>query len=263
MNKLFNILLSVVFLLALAPWSEAQSTDEIPKLKEIKGEKLLEELTPLQHKKGLWGYADSKGKFAIKPVFTQACPYEGQLARINVNGKWGTIGRNGMYIIRPLYDSIAVYSSDSLAIAVWDGKAGLIDDKGKRIQKPKYDAIEYAMYGYKSRTGDKYGTINNLGGVMFDPQFDDIVMLDKQRGLEQVYMDGKWGILKDGREVLTLGFDQKISFLQNGPDTYTPYPDRGCTQTTLSHIPLYASYLMYYPLRCSFWERLYPQVTLA
>ena len=39
MNKLFNILLSVVFLLALAPWSEAQSTDEIPKLKEIKGEK--------------------------------------------------------------------------------------------------------------------------------------------------------------------------------------------------------------------------------
>lgn len=224
MNKLFNILLSVVFLLALAPWSEAQSTDEMPKLKEIKGEKLLEELTPLQHKKGLWGYADSKGKFAIKPVFTQACPYEGQLARINVNGKWGTIGRNGMYIIRPLYDSIAVYSSDSLAIAVWDGKAGLIDDKGKRIQKPKYDAIEYAMYGYKSRTGDKYGTINNLGGVMFDPQFDDIVMLDKQRGLEQVYMDGKWGILKDGREVLTLGFDQKITLFQNGttgkPDLY-------------------------------------------
>ena len=224
MNKLLNILVSFAVFLISLPQLVAQNTDEAPKLREIKGKKLLEELTPLQHKNGLWGYANAEAKFTIKAVFDQACPYEGQLARISVNGKWGTIGRNGMYIVEPLYDSIAVYSADSLAIAVWDGKAGLIDAKGKRVQRLQYDAIDYAMYGYRSKLEGKYGTIDNQGKTILEPQFDDIVLLDKQRGLEQVCMEGKWGILKDGLEVLTLGFDHRITFLQNGssgkPDLY-------------------------------------------
>ena len=224
MNKLLNILLSFALLTVLAITMDAQTSDDVPRLRELKGKKLLEEITPLQHKNGLWGYANAEGKFTIKPVFTQACEYEGQLARVKVDDKWGTISRNGLYIVSPTYDSIAVYSSDSLAIAFWKGKAGLLDAKGKRIQKIGYASIEYAMYGYRSKIGDKFGTINNLGETILEPQFDDIVLLDKQRGLEQVCLEGKWGILKDGLELLTHGFDQRISFLQNGaagkPDLY-------------------------------------------
>ena len=74
---------------------DAQDTDA-PKLKELKGKKLLEQITPLQHKKGLWGYANGEKKYVIKPVFTEACPFEGELARVNVEGKWGTISSLGV-----------------------------------------------------------------------------------------------------------------------------------------------------------------------
>lgn len=202
----------------------AQNIDDFPKLREIKGKKLGLEVSPLQHKRGLWGYADHEGKFVIKPVFNEACSFEGDLARINVQGLWGTIGSNGLYVVLPQYDRIDPYSADSLAIAVRQEKFGLINAKGKRIQKLTYDLIDYADYGYRAMVDGKFGTIDPNGAVILDPRFDEMEMLDRSRGLEQVYMNGKWGVLKDGKDLLTLAFDEKIRFLQTGlegqPDIY-------------------------------------------
>lgn len=201
-----------------------QNVDDMPKMKEIKGKKLLEEITPRQHKNGLWGYANQEGKFTIKPVFTSACPYEGKIARVEVEGKWGTISNIGLYVVTPLYDKIEEYSADSLAVVSLQGKQGLISAQGWRVQKVAYDTLIYVDYGYISKVDDKYGTIDKRGETILEPQFLDIAMLDRQRGLEQVLKDGKWGILKNGREMSNLKFDEKISFLQSGsagyPDLY-------------------------------------------
>lgn len=196
----------------------AQAVEDLPKLREVKGKKLLKELQPLQHKHGMWGYADVEGKFVIKPVFAEACPFEGDLARVKVEDKWGTIGSNGLFIVNPTYELIDPYSADSLAVVRFNGKYGLIDDAGGIVQNFLLDTLEYADYGYRFRLENKIGTIDTLGVTILTPRFDDVVMLDRERGLEQVYMNGKWGILRNGKELLTLTFDETLEFLQKGPE---------------------------------------------
>ena len=223
-----NISLRIIFvssiLLALTVNLNAQVVDA-PKLKEIKGKKLLEQVTPLKHKKGLWGYANDEGKYVIKPVFTEACPFEGNLARVNVDGKWGTISSNGLFIVEPIYESIAEYSADSLAVVSLFSKYGLINAKGQHVQTNCYEEIQYADYGYRGIQNGKYNTIDSKGAEILPPQFDDMVMLDRRRGLEQVLKDGQWGVLQNGRDILADGFDDKLVLLQSGaagqPDLYT------------------------------------------
>lgn len=223
MNNLLRLILTAAVLFCMTARVNAQEL-EAPKLKELKGKKLLEDITPLQHKKGLWGYANGEGKYIIKPVFKEACPFEANLARVNVDGIWGTISNTGLFIVAPLYESIDEYSSDSLAVARLYSRFGLIDAKGKRVQPMVYDTIQYADYGYRAVQDGKYGTIDTKGQEILAPQFDDIVMLDRNRKLEQVLKDDRWGVLLDGREVLTHGFDKKLEFLQAGlsgqPDLY-------------------------------------------
>lgn len=129
-----NILCSVLLLFLTSVGIGAQTVEELPKLKELKGKKLLQELVPLKHKNGMWGYANNEGKFVIKPVFSAACPYEGKIARVSFGGKWGTIGKNGLFVITPTYESLELYSKDSLAIFRLKGLYGLVNAKGRVIQ---------------------------------------------------------------------------------------------------------------------------------
>lgn len=223
MNKLVRLILISFLLLSLVCRLDAQTVD-VPKLKEIKGKKLLEDIRPLQHKKGLWGYANKEGKFVIKPVFTQACPFEGKLARVNVEGKWGLISDNGTFILPPIYDNIDGYSSDSLAVVKSWASFGLLDAKGHLVQPIVYEDIQYADYGYRAVLDDKFGTIDKNGQEILSAQYDNIVMLDRRRGLEMVFKDGLWGVLRNGRDVLAFGFDEQMVLLQSGssgqPDLY-------------------------------------------
>ena len=216
MNRLSNILLTSALLLGLAVQLGAQNFVDAPKLKEVKGKKLLEEITPLQHKKGLWGYANSEGKFTIKPVFNEACPFEGNLARVCVEGKWGTISNTGLFVVSPLYESISEFSPDSLAIVKYNGKFGLINAKGKRVQKVEYSAIEYADYGYLVREGDRLGTVDKCGNTIFQPQFDEVVALEKRDTLDMFFKDGKWGVMRAGREILAHKWEKMLTLLQKG-----------------------------------------------
>ena len=148
MYRISNILLTAALMLGLSVQLSAQHDKDIPKLKEVKGKKLLEDITPLQHKKGLWGYANSEGKFTIKPVFNEACPFEANLARVCVDGKWGTISSTGIVVVTPSYDGISEYSADSLAIVKSYEKYGIINAKGYKLQPVSYNSIDYADFGY-------------------------------------------------------------------------------------------------------------------
>ena len=212
-----NILCSVLLLFLTSVGIGAQTVEELPKLKELKGKKLLQELVPLKHKNGMWGYANNEGKFVIKPVFSAACPYEGKIARVSFGGKWGTIGKNGLFVITPTYESLELYSKDSLAIFRLKGLYGLVNAKGRVIQS-RYTSIDYADYGYRAKQDGKYATLNSQGVLVLSPRFDEMSQLDPERGLEHIYMDGKWGVLKDGKDILTLNFDERVSFLQKGLD---------------------------------------------
>lgn len=219
-------ILSVCFaaFFCLVPSVGAQDYEDLPKLKEIKGKKLLEEITPVQdEKRGLWGYANSEGKFTIKPVFTAACPYEGNLARISVEGKWGLINNIGTYAVYPQFEAIELFSADSLAVTRHEGKYGIIDNKGRCVAPFIYDSFTYTDYGYRFTQNGLTGTVGQDGAVLLAPQFDVVEILDRSKGLEQICVGSRWGVLRNGREILTLKFDERMVFLQHGqghPDLY-------------------------------------------
>lgn len=48
-----------------------------------------------------WGYIDKTGKIVIEARFDEADTFEGGLARVKVNGKWGYIDDRGQYVWNP------------------------------------------------------------------------------------------------------------------------------------------------------------------
>lgn len=218
-NRSIAILLSSFALVH----ASAQSND-LPKLKELKGKELNEMIAPLQHKKGLWGYANSENKFVIRAVFTEACPYEGKIARVAINGKWGLLNEKSVFVMPPQLDAIYEFSSDSIAVIKHSDKWGLLDVKARYVQGFVYDSLAYADYGYRSLQEGKYGTIDHKGQTVFEPQFDELLSLDRNRKIEQVLKDGTWMLLRDGSEILPLRIDASLSLFhegQNGqPDLY-------------------------------------------
>lgn len=209
-----HILLTMWLMGGIVLGAEAQKVEDAPKMRELNGKELLGDLVPMQHKKGLWGYANSANKFVIKPVFEEALPYEGRVARIRWNGQWGVINRNGLYVVPPMYAEIKEFSVDSLAIVSNSSdQYGLIDAKGWICQPLEYTTMEPANYGYLATKDQKYSTIYKDGKIIHDRQFDQVELLEKDASIELFYQHGKWGVMKDGRDLLAHRWDEKLQLL--------------------------------------------------
>lgn len=217
-----HILSLVVFLLCGLTIVSAQDVD-VPKMQEIKRGKLLDTIRPLQHKKGLWGYANKEGKYIVKPVFTEVCEFEGNVARVSFEDKWGAIGANGLYTIQLVYDSLSEFSADSIAIAGIDRYYLLINTKGLR-QSSNYQSIEKKDYGYLVRLNSQYGTLDNMGHMLLQPQFDNVKALNDGSSVEMFEKDGKWGVVKSGNEILAHKWDKPLQPFKAGKNLdYTVY----------------------------------------
>lgn len=200
----------------------AQEIDA-PKLREIKGKRLEELITPQQHKKGLWGYANSEGKFVVKPVFTKAYPFECGVARVCVDDKWGVIGENGLFIIEPYCDNISRFSADSLAIVMYRGNYSLVNTRGEYVSSVLCTLIRETDYGYLYKSENLYGTFDKSGQTLFTPQFEKLGYLDRELGISVFLKDGKWGVLRDGCEILAHKWDTTPKILFNGANETTNF----------------------------------------
>ena len=212
-----DILLLIACVLGGLTCVSAQESD-VPKMREIKGKKLSEEIHPLQHKKGLWGYANSEDEYIIKPVFTAAYDFEGNLARVLAEDKWGVIGSNGLYICTPKYDYISEFSADSVAIVALNNIYGLIDNMGKSRVVQSYQGIERRDYGYLVKSAGKYGTLDGLGNPILPPQFDDVKSLNDGSPVEMFLKDDKWGVVRDGSEILAHKWDKPLEPFKAGKE---------------------------------------------
>lgn len=220
-----HIILTILLVVATIPVVTAQVDDDAPKMRKLRGEELVGTLTPQQHKKGLWGYVNEEKKFIIRPVFEEVFPFEGNVARVCSEGKWGIIGRNGLYVVSPAYDEVKEFSVDSLAIigekieGMSNARYGLIDSRGSVRQVIAYDIMEMTPYGYLAQRDLKYSTINKEGVIIHDKEFDAVRPLDKENVVDMFFKDGKWGMIKDGKDILAHKWDEELKLLydNNGP----------------------------------------------
>lgn len=81
------------------------------------------------------GYVNKKGTIIIQPIYYEASNFDGGLAKVKINNKWGLIDYIGNEFLPLEYDKIDSLKDDNI-IATKNGKEFYFDKKGKEIEKP-------------------------------------------------------------------------------------------------------------------------------
>ncbi|EFV4699761.1 WG repeat-containing protein, partial [Campylobacter coli] len=53
-----------------------------------------------------YGFMDKNGKIVIEPKFDSIWDFSEELARVELNRRWGFIDRSGKFVIKPKFDDI-------------------------------------------------------------------------------------------------------------------------------------------------------------
>lgn len=134
MRRLFFLLLLI---LGFAPLCDAQN------------------LLPQPNKKGLWGYVNEKGKFAIKPIYQAAEPFSHGLACVKINGLYGYINQSGQFVISAIYDDAESFNGE-FAKCSKKRKYGLLTTSGAEYLDFDFNELKLAK-NKKFYEGQKEG----------------------------------------------------------------------------------------------------------
>lgn len=244
-------ILVLVFTLALSVNLNAQKIPALKPLKELPGT-----LIPFE-KKGEWGYADQKGKTVIKAVFDAAEEFhpvtsEGvtmEVAKICVNGKWGFITKENVYLFPPSYDNLTDFDKEGNAVGTCEGFMSLLGVHPALNERKTFETLAGSIlklnltdigpfneYGIaKASELSKWGLLNRKGSWVLPAGYDSIeeeygmffisrngdvgiAALDGSVQVEPVYEDLVWNPEK---ELFTALKDGKYGILyKNGKSRY-------------------------------------------
>lgn len=124
---------------------------EIENPKVLPGAGFTEGLCPVQvDVKGLWGYADTKGRMVIPPRFTIPGQFHEGVARVYIRDESrtdaperpGLINRQGEWIVPPgRYEDLATFSEGRCGFKK-NGLWGFLDREGREVIPAKYEQDE-------------------------------------------------------------------------------------------------------------------------
>ena len=158
----------------------------------------------------------------IQASFDEANEFEGDVARIHINWKWGLIDKQGNFIKEPQFTHISSFS-DGLARAGIPRLWGYIDTKGEWEIEPQF---RNAFQFYDGITavrvhGGKYRFINKDGKEAIDLKCDNIHTPDgwfvfKDGNIVLACIEGKWGAInRQGEFIIEPIYDNASNF-ENG-----------------------------------------------
>lgn len=193
-----------------------------------------------------WGYIDTSGNFAIPPQFNTShedyvWPFSGGFARIKVKGLYGFIDHTGKFAILPTLLHAGDFSDGMVRVVLEgpcfvpgsggcdigemvppnSGKKGelppsckftFIDKSGRVISAARFDgAMAFSEGLAPVKVGSLWGYINRDGAMAISPQFDDAMSFSD--GVAAVRQRGLYGYIdKSGVLVINPQFKQASDF---------------------------------------------------
>ena len=168
-----------------------------------------EGVASVSNENGEYGYINKKGELTINYQFEDAAPFHNGRAIICSNHVYGTIDKDGKYVINPQFGYM-FQDGKNYVIQLQDGRQwGWCDEKGKIFINPQFAGVE--KFGENDlapvRLEKKIGFINRDGIIAINPQFDDVApFFDNNYALVEV--NKKWGAVgKDGKFIFNPQFD--------------------------------------------------------
>lgn len=143
------------------------------------------------------------------------CPLEGLSVAITQDGKWGYINEKGKVVIEPQYQA-ADWFYGGLARVRKDGKWGLINKKGKVVVPIEYTEVGHFLEGTSAmwvQKGSKYGLVNRSGVEITKIEYETSIIFLHKDDLALVKKDGKYGFMNmAGKIVIPIKYDKSASF---------------------------------------------------
>ncbi len=147
--------------------------------------------------------------------------YDGNVLRVQKDGKYGLIDLSGKSLLPCEYDNITSVEGVEGAIKITkDGKVGVADDKGQILIPTEYNNAE--GLGTQNSQGfivqneeGKYGIVNISNNQILETKYDSVSKIHE--GDYYVATDsGKQKVIsKDGTETLNGDYDEIIDILRN------------------------------------------------
>ena len=172
----------------------------------------------------LYGYKDSYGNIVIPPVYKMIMPFHGDIARAELEGKYGFLNKDGNIAIPFDYDFIWDFYEEAITPACLNGSYGYIDNKNNIILPFEYKLAT----PFINKTAivmlhdtNKFGVIDMLGNFVIPPEYNGIDRIEG--GLFKVLKDRVWGVYDSlAREIIPIEyniiseFHEGISIVKKG-----------------------------------------------
>lgn len=138
----------------------------------------------------------------LRPKKSKVEYYTDSYVKMNKNGKWGFMTRDGKEVIEAKFDDVSVFKEDLCCVEI-NGKMGYVNREGAFVIEPQYDlAMSFSEGLANVYKGETCGYIDKDNNVVVEFRFDAGTAFTD--GSCRVKKDGKWGELyfteKDGNK---------------------------------------------------------------
>lgn len=92
--------------------------------------------------------------------------------------KYGFVDEKGVFVIEPIFENVSGFSSNGLAMAVFDGKYGFINSKAEIvIPFEHFVAFPFSDTGFAKVGGEnaRYGLIDEKNNLIIDCKYADVI----------------------------------------------------------------------------------------
>jgi len=147
---------------------------------------------------GKYGFVDRRGVLRIANRYEQIGRFSEGLAPVKIGDYWGYIDQNDQISIQPRFQWAGDFVQ-GVAIVRRDGKANLIDNRGKELLSDYYDRVSIIddRY-YLTEDNSLFGLADSQGAEICIPKFDELRREGEDRIL--IRRGDKYGIMKETGE---------------------------------------------------------------
>ncbi|MGJ5817845.1 WG repeat-containing protein [Paludibaculum fermentans] len=202
----------------------------------------------------LWGFIDRTGRFVIEPKYFTVSGFSEGLARVGVEGQFGSTGyidQFGNFAIPPTLSDGSSFH-EGLAIAIMDGpclitnggscsppkfrparrdadydcRFRIIDKTGRPVSELRFDGARDFSEGLAAvRLGELWGYADKSGHIAIEPQFE--YSGEFSQGRAAVSVNGKWGFIdRSGAFVIPPRFESAAAFSDGRAVVYEKAADQ-------------------------------------